>query len=115
MRRTSWSVALTLTALLIAITFISCAKKTQAPKEPVITMVIHGGAGTILKETMTPEREKAYRDKLTEALDAGMAVLSKDGSSLDAVEAAIRIMEDSPLFNAGKGLSRRWHGAHSFC
>ncbi|MEJ2719942.1 MAG: isoaspartyl peptidase/L-asparaginase [bacterium] len=67
-------------------------------------MVIHGGAGTILKENMTPEREKAYRDKLTEALDAGMAVLRKDdGNSLDAVQAAIRVLEDSPLFNAGKG------------
>jgi beta-aspartyl-peptidase (threonine type) len=66
-------------------------------------MVIHGGAGTILKEKMTPERERAYRDKLTEALLAGHNVLKNGGSSLDAVEAAIKILEDSPLFNAGKG------------
>ena len=65
--------------------------------------VIHGGAGTIERSRMTPEREKAYRDKLTEALLAGFGVLEKGGASLDAVVAAITLMEDSPLFNAGKG------------
>lgn len=64
---------------------------------------IHGGAGTILKNSMTPELEKEYRARLTEALMKGYGVLNANGSSLDAVEAAIRIMEDSPLFNAGKG------------
>jgi beta-aspartyl-peptidase (threonine type) len=64
---------------------------------------IHGGAGTILKSNMTPEMEAAYRDKLKEALLAGYNILKNDGKSLDAVEAAIRILEDSPLFNAGKG------------
>ncbi|WP_232065289.1 isoaspartyl peptidase/L-asparaginase family protein [Rhodocytophaga rosea] len=68
-----------------------------------ITLVIHGGAGTITRKSMTPEKEKAYKDKLNEALQVGYAVLKKGGSSLDAVEATIRIMEDSPLFNAGKG------------
>jgi beta-aspartyl-peptidase (threonine type) len=68
-----------------------------------VVLVIHGGAGTILKENMTPEKESMYRNKLTEALKSGMAVLQRGGSSLDAVEAAIRVMEDSPLFNAGKG------------
>ena len=67
------------------------------------TLVIHGGAGTILKKNMTAEKELAYRDKLKEALSAGYGILSKGGSSIDAVEAAIKIMEDSPLFNAGKG------------
>ncbi|HIA05623.1 MAG TPA: isoaspartyl peptidase/L-asparaginase [Flavobacteriales bacterium] len=67
------------------------------------TLVIHGGAGTILKKNMTAEKELAYRDKLKEALSAGYGILSKGGSSIDAVEAAIIIMEDSPLFNAGKG------------
>ena len=66
--------------------------------------VIHGGAGTILKSNMTPELEAAYRDKLKEALTAGYNILKNDGKSLDAVEAAIRILEDSPLFNAGKGV-----------
>jgi len=67
------------------------------------TLVIHGGAGTILKKNMTPEKELNYKEKLNEALMAGYAVLSKGGSSIDAVEASIMIMEDSPLFNAGKG------------
>lgn len=65
--------------------------------------VIHGGAGTIERSRMTPEREKAYRDKLTEALRAGYEVLNRGGVCLDAVVAAITLMEDSPLFNAGKG------------
>ena len=66
-------------------------------------MVIHGGAGTILKKNMTPEKEKAYKDKLTEALQTGYNLLKAGKSSLDAVEATVRVMEDSPLFNAGKG------------
>jgi beta-aspartyl-peptidase (threonine type) len=68
-----------------------------------ITIVIHGGAGTILKKNMTPEREKAYHEALETALDSGYAVLERGGKSVDAVIAAIRVMEDSPLFNAGKG------------
>ena len=67
------------------------------------TIVIHGGAGTILKKNMTPEKELAYRNKLREALTAGYSILDGGGSSIDAVETAIIIMEDSPLFNAGKG------------
>ena len=66
-------------------------------------LVIHGGAGTILRENMTPEKEQAYRAKLEEALRAGEAVLKGGGEALDAVTAAIHVMEDSPLFNAGKG------------
>jgi L-asparaginase / beta-aspartyl-peptidase len=68
-----------------------------------ITLVIHGGAGTITRKNMTPEKEKAYRETLNVALQTGYAVLKKGGTSLDAVEATIRVMEDSPLFNAGKG------------
>jgi len=64
---------------------------------------IHGGAGTILKSEMSPEMEAAYRAKLQEAVLAGYNILKDGGSSLDAVEAAIRLLEDSPLFNAGKG------------
>jgi L-asparaginase / beta-aspartyl-peptidase len=64
---------------------------------------IHGGAGTILKTEMTPELEEAYRVKLQEAVLAGYDILKGGGSSLNAVEAALRILEDSPLFNAGKG------------
>ncbi|HEV7890777.1 MAG TPA: isoaspartyl peptidase/L-asparaginase [Pyrinomonadaceae bacterium] len=65
--------------------------------------VLHGGAGTIERSRMTPEREKAYRDKLTEALRAGYEVLNRGGACLDAVVAALTLLEDSPLFNAGKG------------
>jgi len=66
-------------------------------------IVIHGGAGTILKKNMTPELHKAYYDKLTEALNAGYEILEKGSSASDVVVAAIKVMEDSPLFNAGKG------------
>ena len=66
-------------------------------------LVIHGGAGTILKSNMTTEKENAYKAKLTEALKAGYAEIQKGNSSVDAVAASIMIMEDSPLFNAGKG------------
>jgi L-asparaginase / beta-aspartyl-peptidase len=66
-------------------------------------IAIHGGAGTILRSTMTPEKECAYKKGLEEAINAGTTVLSSGGYSLDAVEAAIKIMEDNPLFNAGKG------------
>lgn len=72
-------------------------------QEKPIVLVIHGGAGNILKSTMTPEKEKLYRDKLKEALDAGYAILEEGGTAVDAVEKAVMIMEDSPLFNAGKG------------
>jgi len=76
---------------------------SQAQEARPFRLVVHGGAGTILKESMTPELEKAYKDKLSEALLAGHNILKSGGSGLDAVEATIRILEDSPLFNAGKG------------
>ena len=82
------------------------AQNTPTPpaeeKQP-IGIVIHGGAGTILKENMTPEQEAAYKQKLEEAVTAGYKVLESGGESLDAVIAAIQIMEESPLFNAGVG------------
>ena len=68
-----------------------------------IAIVIHGGAGTILKANMMPDMEGDYRDKLTEVLETGYKILKDGGISIDAVEAVINIMEDSPLFNAGKG------------
>jgi len=66
-------------------------------------LVIHGGAGSILKTNMTSEKETAYLALLTKALAAGELILKKAGSAADAVEAAIRVMEDTPLFNAGRG------------
>ena len=68
-----------------------------------LTLVIHGGAGTITKSNMTPEREAGYRKALKAALDTGYAVLEQGGTSTEAVIAAIVLLEDSPLFNAGKG------------
>lgn len=68
-----------------------------------IRLVIHGGAGALVREKMTAERESAYRQVLTESLHAGHIILAAGGASIDAVIAAIAVMEDSPLFNAGKG------------
>ena len=74
-----------------------------ASPAPDTALVVHGGAGTIVKGQMTPELEEQYRAKLNEALLAGQAILQTGGSSLDSVVAVITILEDSPLFNAGKG------------
>ena len=66
-------------------------------------LVIHGGAGTIERAKMTPEKEREYRAGLERALTAGYDILKRGGSSLDATEAAVRVLEDDPHFNAGKG------------
>src|SRR5438132_7754814 len=68
-----------------------------------IGLVIHGGAGTIERDKITPEREREYRAGLERALTAGWEILKRGGSSLDATEAAVRVLEDDPHFNAGKG------------
>lgn len=86
----------------LALWFILCLPLTVFPRtEPRIA--VHGGAGTIVRGAMTAELEKQYRDKLTEATETGYRLLKEGRSSLDAVEAVIKILEDSPLFNAGKG------------
>lgn len=74
-----------------------------AQMEHNIAIAIHGGAGTIRKGNISAELEGEYRAKLKEALKAGYKILEEEGSSLDAVVAAIQVMEESPLFNAGKG------------
>src|SRR4051794_17886964 len=66
-------------------------------------LVIHGGAGTIDRSKMTPEKEKTYRDGLENALRTGWEILRNGGTALDATEAAVRTMEDNPMFNAGRG------------
>ena len=66
-------------------------------------LVVHGGAGTIDPAKLTPELEKQYHAGLKRALDAGYRILNSGGTSLDAVEAAVAVMEDDPLFNAGRG------------
>ncbi len=68
-----------------------------------IALAIHGGAGTILRSTMTPELEREYRGGLENALNVGWEVLSRGGRSLDAVEVTVSALEDFPLFNAGRG------------
>lgn len=94
-----WSLALGILAV-----SLSCGEKQQKQSsEPKYLMVIHGGAGTIEKASMTSEKEKAYTRTLTEALQSGYNLLKEGKSSLDAVQAAINVMENSPLFNAGKG------------
>lgn len=99
---------------MLCLVLVSCKDKTAIPQKettpvkqenasPNFGIVIHGGAGTILKKNMTPELEAAYTAVLEEAVNTGHKILENGGSSLDAVEKTITILEDSPLFNAGKG------------
>jgi len=78
------------------------SKGASGPKQEW-AIVIHGGAGGMTKENITPELDKEYRASLQAALNTGKKILSEGGSALDAVEQTIRTMEDNPLFNAGKG------------
>lgn len=75
-------------------------------------IAVHGGAGTILKQLMTPEKEAAYQSGLAEAIEAGHRILREGGSSLDAVEAAVISLENFPLFNAGRGSVFTNKGTH---
>lgn len=85
---------------------MGCA--AQSPPEYAIA--IHGGAGTILKENMSPELDSAYRKALHDALGIGEAVLRDGGTAMDAVERTIIFLEDNPLFNAGKGAVLTYNG-----
>lgn len=86
---------------------------SQAQAAPVpFGIVIHGGAGTISRDSMTPVQQQAYETTLKHAVDSGYQVLASGGSSLDAVNAAVVILEDSPLFNAGKGAVYTFDGKH---
>jgi len=94
--------------LFVLMGLYSCNNQLEVDEDiitgrPEWAIVIHGGAGNITHESITPEREQEYRDKLKEAIEAGARVLENGGSSLDAVEITIKILEDCPLFNAGKG------------
>ncbi|MEP2735654.1 MAG: isoaspartyl peptidase/L-asparaginase [Erythrobacter sp.] len=77
------------------------------------SLVIHGGAGTISRDRITAEKDAEIRAKLTEALEAGEAVLAKGGTATDGVIAAIMVLEDDPNFNAGKGAVLTWDGDFS--
>ena len=76
------------------------------------TLVIHGGAGVLPPQSMTPEAEKRYHAALDRVLAAGEAVLAADGCALDAVEASVCALEDEPLFNAGRGAVFTRDGRH---
>lgn len=87
---------------LILLLALSASAFAQDKKAKYV-LVMHGGAGTILKKNMTAEKEAAYRAAMTKALQTGYDAIKAGKSSLDAVELAIHVLEDSPLFNAGKG------------
>jgi beta-aspartyl-peptidase (threonine type) len=77
-----------------------------------ISLVIHGGAGTILKTSMTPEKESQYKQALQDALDVGYKILENNGTAMDAVKAAVVSLEDCILFNAGRGSVFTHKGTH---
>ena len=90
--------------LLLTLIFFGCHKTSKKKFEKQsFGIVIHGGAGTILRQNMTKEKENEYRQALSKAIKIGYNVLKNGGSSKEAVENTINSMEDSPLFNAGKG------------
>jgi beta-aspartyl-peptidase (threonine type) len=90
--------------LLLFVGLYACENPpADAQNKPEYVLVIHGGAGTILKENMSAEAETAYIKKLNEALEVGENILKDGGTCLDAITATIMVMENSPLFNAGKG------------
>jgi len=94
----------------LIILFLSSLMTVSQDIKPVL--VIHGGAGTIERSSMKPDKEKAIRKSLREALDKGYEVLEGGGSAMDAVEATIVFLEDSPWFNAGKGSVITKEGHH---
>ena len=96
---------------LIATSFISVSNNALSAEVP-FAIAIHGGAGTIEKSKFTPKEEQAYRAKLTQAVEAGYKVLEQGGESLDAITAAIQVMEQSPYFNAGRGAVYTYDGSH---
>ncbi|HJS06299.1 MAG TPA: isoaspartyl peptidase/L-asparaginase, partial [Pirellulales bacterium] len=91
--------------LCLTIVGVSLAAMAKAQEKPMpkVVFAVHGGAGVIARDKLTAEVERDVRENLDKALDAGYAVLKRGGSSLDAVEAAIVLMEDAPVFNAGRG------------
>lgn len=89
--------------LLAIVLLLMAAPTSRSQSATNFVLVIHGGAGVLPKEDLTPEKEKAARATLNAALLAGHSLLARGGKSVDAVIAAIKILEDSPIFNAGKG------------
>ena len=83
------------------------------PPPPRWSIAIHGGAGTITREAMTPEKEAEYRAALERALAVGTVILDRGGLAIDAVEAVVTTLEDDPHFNAGRGAVFTWEGKNS--
>jgi beta-aspartyl-peptidase (threonine type) len=90
-----------LLAILAAVLAVSMAG--QAAAKPKWAIAVHGGAGVIERKDLTPEQDRAYREAMGRVASVGADVLKKGGSALDAIEASIHILEDDPLFNAGRG------------
>ena len=99
------------TVLLLSVLGVHCVAHAAATTSP-IAIAIHGGAGTITREDLTTTQEATYRATLREALEAGHKLLSNGASSVAAVEAAVQVLEASPLFNAGVGAVMTWEGHH---
>ena len=97
-----------LSALLLAFATMT----VHAEDKPKTALVIHGGAGVIERSALSAEDEREVRDALNRALDAGNSILAKGGSALDAVQAAVVVLEESPQFNAGKGAVFNAQGGH---
>jgi len=98
--------------LIATIALVLMSTAAFAQDAPKWSIAIHGGAGTLDPDKMTPERRAEYEAALQAALDAGAKVLADGGAAMDAIKAAIVIMEDSPLFNAGKGAVFTWDGTN---
>lgn len=101
-----------LCALAAVLALSACASLPASRPAPAWAVAVHGGAGVILRENLTPEEDAALRASLSRALGAGAGVLESGGSALDAVTAAILVMEDDPQFNAGKGAVFTEDGTH---
>lgn len=94
--------------LLFGVLLMPLSAQAQEAQRPKWTLVIHGGAGIIEKSRVTPEQEAGVRAGLEAAIDAGSKVLANGGDALDAVQAAVQVLEDDPHFNAGRGAVFTW-------
>ncbi len=112
-RRILAGIALSLSLIALPATAQEAAAEAPPPKPVRWSLAIHGGAGTMSREAMTPEKEAEYRAALDRGLAAGIAVLERGGSALDAVVAVVTTLEDDPHFNAGRGAVFTWDGTNS--
>lgn len=101
-----------LAVLALCLSMSPAAMAAATPDSPPVVLVIHGGAGVMDRSALSAADEAKIRAELDRALDAGYAVLKSGGTALDAVNASINVMEDSPWFNAGKGAVFNAEGGH---